>query len=120
MGTRAEDKDSKQTWMEIHKGAGVVMLLGMLARVWLRLQSAIPQRFPGPAGLKQVETLSHKVFYALMLALPIPGMAYGYYSGSGVPILGLAKSDPTNDDMRTSGSALDFHRAIGRLLEFLW
>jgi len=96
------------------------MLLGMFARVWLRLQSAIPPRFPGPAGLMQVETLSHKAFYALMLALPTSGVAYGYYSGSGVPFLGLAKSDPTNDDMRTSGSALDLHRALGRLFEFMW
>lgn len=117
---RAEDKDTKQDWIEIHKGTGVVMLLGMFARVWLRLQSAIPPRFPGPAGLMQVETLSHKAFYALMLALPTSGVAYGYYSGSGVPFLGLAKSDPTNDDMRTSGSALDLHRALGRLFEFMW
>jgi len=117
---RCEDKDSKQSWIEIHKGTGVVMLLGMFARVWLRLQSAIPPRFPGPAGLALVETLSHRAFYALMLALPTSGLAYGYYSGSGVPLLGLAKSAPTTDDMRTSGSALDLHRALGRLFEFLW
>jgi cytochrome b561 len=117
---RSEDKDSKQGWMEIHKGTGVVMLLGMFARIWLRLQSAIPGRFPGPAGLAQVETLSHKLFYALMLALPTSGVAYGYFSGSGVPLLGLAKSNPTNEDMRKSGSALDLHRALGKLLEFLW
>jgi cytochrome b561 len=118
--TRAEDKDAKQGWMEIHKGTGVLMLLGMVARIWLRLQSAIPGRFPGPAGLAQAETLSHKLFYVLMLALPTSGVAYGYFSGSGVPILGLAKPNPTNEDMGKSGSALDLHRALGRLLEYLW
>jgi len=118
--TRTEDKDAKQAWIEIHKGTGVIMLFGMLARVLLRLQSAVPPRFPGPAGLAQVETLSHRLFYILMFALPTSGIAYGHFSGSGVPVLGLGKAKPTNEDMRTSGSALDVHRALGKLFEYLW
>jgi len=96
------------------------MLLAMLARISLRLQSAIPPRFPGPAGLKLMETASHRAFYALMLILPISGLVYGYCGGEGVPILGLAKSAPTKADMKTSGSALDLHRTLGRIFEYVW
>merc|ERR1712019_106776 len=44
--TRSEDKAKKQEWIGFHKKSGVLMLLALFARVWLRLNSAIPPRFP--------------------------------------------------------------------------
>jgi cytochrome b561/predicted heme/steroid binding protein len=116
---REHDDKKKQSWITLHKQAGMVMALALLVRCWLRLRSVIPARFPGPSPLMQLETASHKAFYALLFMLPSSGIAYGYISGTGVPLLG-AKAAPDKDDYRISGQAISFHRKIGRLLEYVW
>jgi cytochrome b561/predicted heme/steroid binding protein len=113
------DDQKKQAWVTLHKQTGMLMLLAIIVRVWLRVRSAIPPRFPGPQAVMQLETASHRAFYALLLLMPCSGMVYGYLSGTGVPLLG-AKKIPNNDDYRTSGQAMSVHRFVGRLIEYLW
>lgn len=116
---RPENQAKKQEWIEFHKQSGVLMLLALAARIWLRLNSAVPPRFPGPKALQQLEGISHKAFYALLLLLPTSGIAYGYIGGTGVPLLG-GKSNPSKDDVQTAQKAIDFHRLVGRLFEYVW
>jgi cytochrome b561 len=115
----SKDGGQKQEWIELHKKSGVLMLAAIVARIWLRLQSAVPPPFPGPEALQKAERASHKAFYALMLLLPLTGAAYGYIGGTGVPILG-SKSDATRDDVQTAQGALDVHRLLGRVFTMLW
>lgn len=114
-----DDKSKKAEWIELHKATGVMMLVAIAARLWLRMNSAIPPKFPGPQALQQFEGVSHKLFYAIMTLLPVSGIAYGYIGGTGVPILG-SKSDANKDDIQTAQKALDFHRLMGRFFEFVW
>ena len=95
------------------------MLATLVARVWLRLRSAVPPPFPGPEALQKAERGSHRAFYALMLLLPLSGAAYGYIGGTGVPLLG-SKSDATKEDVQTAQGALDVHRLLGRVFTMLW
>jgi cytochrome b561/cytochrome b involved in lipid metabolism len=117
--TKSEDKSRKQEWIELHKKSGVLMLAAIVARIWLRIRSAVPPAFPGPQALQHLEHGSHKAFYALMLLLPLTGVAYGYTGGTGVPLLG-SKTDPTKEDLQTAQSAIDLHRLLGRLFECVW
>jgi cytochrome b561 len=116
---RTEDKGRKQEWVELHKKSGMVMLAAIAARIWIRLQSGVPKPFSAPEALQKMERGSHKAFYALMLLLPLSGVAYGYIGGTGVPLLG-SKADPTMDDVNTAQSAIEFHRILGRVFGALW
>lgn len=110
----------KRKWLDIHKGSGVLMLVGFFLRVVLRLRSPIPERFPGPKVLKVAETSSHYLFYLIMLLLPSSGMAYTFWNGSGIPLLNISKTDIDEDDMVSAQRALDIHVALGKFMEYVW
>lgn len=70
--------------------------------------------------LKLSETLSHYLFYLIMLALPMSGMAYTYLNGSGIPILGLSKESVDEEDMTNAQKAIEIHNKLGKALDFFW
>jgi cytochrome b561 len=113
------DGATKRNYMLIHKSSGVLMLLAILVRIKLRLSSVIPENFPGPAKLQLAERVSHKLLYAIMLALPASGAIYGYFSGAGLPLFGT-KTSPSDEDLQTANKAIDFHRSLGRFMEYMW
>lgn len=118
---RTEEPQEKKAWMRLHKGAGVLMLVSLLVRVVLRLRSAVPPRFPASVGFQRAESLSHRLAYLLLLALPGTGIAYSYYSGTAIPLCPMAtKPHPTDRDLETAKTSLDTHRLLGRLLEYVW
>lgn len=117
---RLEPGPEKKTLMELHKSSGLVMLLGMILRVVFRFRSGIPERFPGPRPLQFLETLSHRGFYVLMLALPVSGLAYTYFSGVGMPIVGVSKAELEEDDADKAQQAIDLHKRLGQFLEYAW
>lgn len=107
--------------MRLHKGAGVLLLVATLARLILRLRSAVPPRFPAPAAFQRAETLSHRFAYLMLLALPATGISYSYYSGTRIPLWpGSSKPHPTDQDLETAKGALSVHVLLGRVLEYLW
>lgn len=109
---------TKKHYMALHKGSGFLMLLAVLARVILRFFSDIPPRFPGPRGLQLLEGASHHALYAVLILMPLSGITYGYYSGTGVPFLRAAKPYPDNPDLKTAKRAIDLHTRLGRFLEY--
>lgn len=113
------DGAAKRNYMLLHKSSGVLMLLAILLRIKLRLGSAIPPSFPGPKIVQTLERSGHKLAYALLLALPLSGATFGYFSGTGVPLLGKAAS-PSDEDLKLAQRALDVHKTLGRLLEYAW
>ena len=76
--SRAEGQTRKQLlWW--HKQTGVAMLVALLLRVFFRLRSGIPPRFPGHPIVQMIETQSLRAFYALALMLPVSGIANEYF-----------------------------------------
>lgn len=119
MARRSEGLEKKRL-MDAHKATGVAMLAAIVLRMLLRLRSPIPERFPGPKVFKLSETLSHYVFYLLMLALPASGMTYVYFNGSGIPLVGLSKENIEEEDMDTAQQALEIHNKLGKAFEYAW
>lgn len=114
MATRSEGK-VKKNWLDLHKSLGVMMAVGLLLRVWARMQSVIPQR---PLSTKA----GHVTAYALLSLSCVTGLAYSYMSGAGVPAPFpfnmsniAANKDPTDQDMLAAKNAIDTHRLIGRV-----
>jgi len=96
------------------------MLVGLVLRIILRFRSGIPERFPGPRPLQLLETFSHRGFYLLMLVLPVSGISYTYYNGSGVPLLGISKDSIEEEDALKAEQAIDVHKRLGQFLEYVW
>lgn len=115
-----EPGPEKKYWIDLHKGSGLLMLLGVIIRIVLRMRSNIPERFPGPKPLQHLETLSHRGFYVLMLLLPASGLTYTYYNGVGIPFFGFSKPDLEEKDSETAQQAIDVHKKLGQFLEYVW
>ncbi|CAK9056096.1 Cytochrome b2 [Durusdinium trenchii] len=58
-----------------HKQSGLAMMAAILVRIFFRMKSGIPPRFPGHPVVKFLETSSLRLFYALAVLLPMSGMA---------------------------------------------
>lgn len=115
-----EPGPQKKLYMDLHKGSGVLMLAGIFLRMLLRLRSPIPERFPGPKPFKMLETLSHRAFYALMLVLPASGLAYSWYTGVELPLLGISKSELEDEDAERAQTSIEVHKKLGQFLEYAW
>lgn len=113
------DGAAKKNYMTVHKTSGVLMFFALLLRIKLRFSSAIPPSFPGNQSVQLLERGSHKLLYLILLLMPTSGAIFAYFSGTGVPFLG-SKPSPSNEDLRVSQQAIDFHRALGRFLEYAW
>ncbi len=124
MALNTADTGARRGWMDLHKGTGVMMAIGILVRVYARLTSAIPPRFQsGSPALERAETLSHTAAYLLLCLLPASGLTYSYLSGTSAPLPFLgrtatpAKAAPTDQDLASAKSWLEFHSFFGKVFE---
>ncbi len=89
----------------LHKSFGVIAILLLIARLRVRLRSALPTL---PTSLQDWEvTLAHwghRGLYALMIATPIVGWADSNFHGKPVKLFGipLPKLFPTIEDIGTT------------------
>mmetsp|Transcript_1032 Transcript_1032/g.1221 ORF Transcript_1032/g.1221 Transcript_1032/m.1221 type:complete len:198 (+) Transcript_1032:3-596(+) len=113
---------TKKSLVELHKGLGVLMGMGILARIWARMNSTIPPRFP--SSLEGTETMSHYLAYSLLLYLPYSGLKYAYYSGTGAPLpfLGSSalpgKKALEDQDYKKANEELEWHRYLAQLFKY--
>ncbi|CAE7239131.1 Cyt-b5 [Symbiodinium natans] len=117
--SRAEGQTRKQLlWW--HKQTGVAMLVALLLRVFFRLRSGIPPRFPGHPIVQMIETQSLRAFYALALMLPVSGIANEYFLkwAPGSETTGKEEDDQRND--RLAKKSIDAHKVLGKLLQYAW
>lgn len=69
-----------------HIAAGAIILALMALRVWLRLKyGAPPADTAEPVALRWLAKIAHLALYALLIILPVSGLA-GWISGNGAPI----------------------------------
>lgn len=91
--------------METHKSLGVVILVLVLIRLAVRLRygaPALPKDLPEP--MKLAAELSHYVLYALMIAMPLLGLALLFTADYPVVIFGRAwvpQMLPQSDSLHT-------------------
>jgi cytochrome b561 len=89
----------------LHKSFGVIAIILLIARLRVRLQSALPSL---PASLQGWEMSlahwGHRGLYALMIATPIVGWADSNFHGRPVKLFGLPlpKLFPTIEDIGTT------------------
>ncbi|CAJ1411215.1 unnamed protein product [Effrenium voratum] len=103
-----------------HKQSGLAMLVALILRVFFRLKSGIPPRFPGNPLVQMIETQSLRAFYLLALMLPMSGIANEYFLkwAPGSDRTGNAGDDKRND--RLAKQSIDAHKLLGKFLQYAW
>lgn len=103
-----------------HKQTGIAMLVALIVRIFLRLRSGIPPRFPGHPIVQMIETQSLRLFYLFGALLPLSGMANEYFLkwAPGSDKTSNPEDDRRND--RLAKQAMDTHKILGKVLQFAW
>ncbi|CAL1160517.1 unnamed protein product [Cladocopium goreaui] len=101
-----------------HKQTGIAMLGAILMRIFFRMRSGIPPRFPGNKLVQMIETQSLRVFYALAVLLPVSGIANEYFLkwAPGSESTGKEEDDKRND--RLAKQSIDTHKILGKFLQY--
>ncbi|CAL1138934.1 unnamed protein product [Cladocopium goreaui] len=101
-----------------HKQTGVAMLIAIVMRIFFRMRSGIPPRFPGNKAVQFIETLSLRAFYGLGVLLPVSGIANEYFLkwAPGSETTGKEEDDRRND--RLAKTSIDAHKILGKFLQF--
>lgn len=114
------DRDAIFIW---HKTTGVVILLLVLARLAYRLKNP-PPPFPPelPAWERLAAVWNHRLFYLLLIAMPIVGFiaVSGYANGPTTPLLGGIEVPVIPGVSKEAGDlAGEVHELAAYLLVFL-
>jgi len=103
---------TKKRFLAVHKQTGVAMFAALLVRMYARMTSGIPPRFPSNPVMKFIETQSLRLFYLLIFVLPVSGMANEYF-------LKWASGDDAENDKKAKQS-IEVHKSVGKFFEYVW
>ena len=115
----AKGNPRKGELMFLHKSCGLLVAVLMPARIAVRLATTAP---PLPAGtaLEHIAAhASHAALYAGMIAMPISGVAMGYFGGKGLPFFGTTFLEGPKRDGKKAGQSYWLHKQIGWYWKFL-
>lgn len=102
-----------------HIQAGLIVLLLVIPRLAWRLGNPPPAITPEPSALmKLLAHAGHWALYALMLALPILGIAFIQANGREVAFFGLALPTLMPNNPALGKELKEFHELLGNVL--LW
>jgi cytochrome b561 len=120
-----EEKKMKGNLMGMHKSVGLLMLLALFPRVFLRLTTKLPPIPKGAVWEQIAGKLSHASLYGAIVVMPISGTVAGYLSGYGLPFFGMkfeGASKETRDkefSQTLKKNAFKIHVQVGKILEIL-
>lgn len=89
-----------------HKAGGVIVLGLVVLRLLWRITHPAPQPIKTSPALDMIANVVHRVFYLLLLAMPIAGLCMSFYYGRGVDLLGIPPLFEKNVELaKTFGAA---------------
>jgi len=120
LAQNTKDKEWKGRLMNTHKSLALIVLGLVPLRMGARLVSHIPKMLPGSLVEQKVAKASHVALYGFMLAMPVSGVAMGYYSGFGVPFFAVRKAvkGAETPNKAIAGAAYKVHSLAGQALVY--
>ncbi|GAB5373497.1 hypothetical protein AAMO2058_001757000 [Amorphochlora amoebiformis] len=124
LAQQTKNKKEKGKYMQLHKSFGLLTAGFMVPRMALRLTSKMPAYLPGPMWQHYLASASHGIMYFFLVAMPVTGIAMGYYGGRGLPffgykIPGIAKEKRSKDTKKIAGNAYKIHKKLGPYFEYI-
>eukprot|EP00038_Savillea_parva_P008165 m.175137 g.175137 ORF g.175137 m.175137 type:complete len:227 (+) comp13941_c0_seq1:45-725(+) len=109
--------------MFFHKSIGAALLIATAFRLGSRaramMSKSIPPPLPNPAPLQWASHAAHAGLYFFMVALPVSGVAMGYFGGKGVPFFFTTIPGTDTPSKAIAGNAYKFHKQAGQIYEYL-
>lgn len=105
----------KLQWYAWHKWIGITVFLVTCGRLAWRMAHAVPLPPPMPEWQRRAAAISHRLFYALLLVIPLSGWLYSSATGVQVVYLGLV---PLPDLVAKNKELADVLRAVHVTLNF--
>jgi cytochrome b561 len=120
LAQNTKDKEWKGRLMNTHKSLALIVLALVPMRLAARLTSKIPSMLPGSVLEHKAASATHVALYGFMLAMPVTGVAMGYYSGFGVPFFTLPKAikGSATPNKEIAGAAYKVHALAGQALVY--
>lgn len=106
----------------IHVSAGLLVLALFLPRIVWRVVDAPPPPEPMPFGRwpERFAAVAHYALYALVLAVPLAGIAAQFSRGEALPVLGLVTvASPMTAVRATARSVKEVHEVLANALFIL-
>lgn len=119
---QTEDKKAKMNYMFIHKSFGTLAAALLIPRLGIRAMSSHPGHLTSVAWEKFAATASHTAMYGFLIAMPLSGVAMGYYGGKGLPFFFTTLPGASNENKngKLAGRAFKLHKQLGFPMEMLF
>ncbi|MCV9878635.1 cytochrome b561 [Brenneria izbisi] len=99
-----------------HFSCGVLVLVLMLARLFLRARHTSPTITPTPPRWQSaLATLTHIVIYLLFIVLPVLGVASRYYRGRDWMLFGIDMPTSAVPNLELARTLIDWHEILAPL-----
>jgi 1,2-dihydroxy-3-keto-5-methylthiopentene dioxygenase len=109
----------KGEFMFYHKSCGL-LAAGLLGpRLAIKLASKAPASMNSNPALHAAATAAHTAMYGMLVAMPITGVAMGYYGGKGLPFFWTTVPGAAEADKSIAGPAFKWHKQLGWYMELL-
>ncbi len=84
------DKETRGWFRNIHKAAGVLVLIYAFWRVGWRMVQGFPETVAaGPAWQATASKITHYLLLAAVIVMPLSGLLWSLYAGRAVDVFGL-------------------------------
>jgi len=106
-------REDFKTW---HFMLGLCVLVLVIVRIVVRLQTRVPPIEPAPAAWQSLAARgAHLALYGLMLGMPLAGWAILSASGKVIPFFGLNLPPLLGPDKPLAGSIKEIHETAGTI-----
>merc|ERR1712196_302691 len=108
--------------MGYHKSFGTLAAGLLVPRLVVRAISKNPPSFSKMFAEKLIADVSHTIMCGMLVAMPVTGVAMGYYGGKGLPFFTttIPGASDDNKDGKLAGQAFKLHKQIGWYMELLF
>jgi cytochrome b561 len=113
-----EDKGIRQVLLEIHRQLGLLILVGVALRLWVRYWIGLADHSSKlPALMRWAATATHVVLYGMLIALPLLGWAATSAHGIDLKFLGVIQLPGlTGSDTDVAEQLDDYHKWVAYVL----
>jgi cytochrome b561 len=114
--------DARASGIAVHIALGLSVLLVVVARFSWRMADPPPPAVPSRFGRwsERIAELVHYALYALLIVVPLLGIAYWFAKGNALPILGLLHiPSPLGADPALAKTMIGIHGTLANAIVIL-
>jgi cytochrome b561 len=114
------DKKLKMDFMFYHKSCGTLAAMFLVPRLLIRVTSKAVAPLTNVLWERLLANASHAAMYGFIIAMPVTGVAMGYFGGKGLPFFFTTLPGAEKPHGKNAGFAFKWHKFLGWYMEMLF